>query len=312
MVQEKIRGAWIYFLEGMWMYLKSIPFLVFFSMMIAILFRIATGILAWIFNTKAPHLNKIVCIVYGWSVQFFAMEFFFIVLLLMKLAVVYMDKHVHFERVATVDRIIIGNVIMSLVFYTTIGVIVLVDGSYSKVIDTTWRLYFICSAALITGSLGFFGFKILKQVYHNKNRTQHDEMLVTKVKGLIGVTSFLGIVLWVINIIYVTIGRDSDAEDWINIGFFALELINCYAALIIFGRSETCRKIRLLLGYPESMVGSDSSKGSSSGSSNGGGGGNELALSVTHISTHYSNTMDVQISNLDSNNISVSNSSVDV
>ncbi|KAN0038478.1 hypothetical protein ACTA71_000656 [Dictyostelium dimigraforme] len=268
-------------------------------------FIIATGILAWIFNTKAPHLNKIVCIVYGWSVQFFAMEFFFIVLLLMKLAVVYMDKHVHFERVATVDRIIVGNVVMSLVFYTTVGILVLVDGSYSKVIDTTWRLYFICSAALITGSLGFFGFKILRQVYHNKNRTQHDEMLVSKVKGLIGVTSFLGIVLWIINIIYVTIGRDSNAEDWINIGFFVLELINCYAALIIFGRSETCRRIRVLLGYPESMVGSESSKGSSGTSS----GGNELTLSVTHISTHYSNTTDVQVSNLNSSNINVSISS---
>ncbi|KAN0019281.1 hypothetical protein ACTFIU_002487 [Dictyostelium citrinum] len=121
----------------------------------------------------------------------------------MKLAVVYMDKHVHFERVATVDGIIIGKVIMSLEFYTAIGVIVLVYGSY---------------------------------IYHNKNRIQHDEMLVTKVKGLIGVTSFLG--------------------------------------------------------NPESMVGLGS-KGSSSGSSNGGG--IELALPVTHISTHYSNTIDVQI-----------------
>ncbi|KAN0023932.1 hypothetical protein ACTFIV_008323 [Dictyostelium citrinum] len=99
------------------------------------------------------------------------MGFLFYCFTTIKLAVGYMDKHVHFERVATVDGIIISKIIMSLEFYTAFGVIVLVDGSY-----------------------------------------RHDEILVTKVKGLIGVKSFLGIVLWVINIIYVgTIGRDSDA-----------------------------------------------------------------------------------------------------
>jgi len=280
------------------MYLKSIPFLVFCSMVIGIMFRIATGITAWVFDAKAPHWNNIVCIIYGWSVQFFAMEFFFICLLWIKLAVVYMDKNMHFDRIVIVDRIIIASVVCSLTFYTTIGVIVLVDPSKSGPIDISWRLYFIGSAALISGTLGFFGIKILKLVDKNKNKTADDELLMTKVKGIIGITTFLGIVLWVINIIYVTIGRDSKAEDWINIGFFVLELINCYSALIIFGRSNTCKKIRVLMGFPETMVGTDSSKTSSNG--------HEFSITMSRASTlnvpdskDLENSTQLEVSNLD-------------
>ncbi|KYQ92589.1 hypothetical protein DLAC_06581 [Tieghemostelium lacteum] len=252
-------------------------------MAIAICFRIATGFTAYAFDAKAPHYNNIVCIIYGWSVQFFAMEFCFIILLWMKLAVVYMEKNVHFERIVIVDRIILGSVLMSLTFYTTIGIIVLVDSSKSAAIDVSWRLYFIGSAALICGSMGYFGWKIMKLVDSNKNKSAQEELLISKIKGLLAVTTFLGIVLWIINIIYVTIGRDSKAEDWINIGFFVLELINCYATLIIFGRSETCRKLRSLLGYPEMIGGSDSSKTDSVG--------NEIHLAVTR----KSNIEDVEV-----------------
>ncbi|EFA81056.1 hypothetical protein PPL_05892 [Heterostelium album PN500] len=232
-------------------YLKSIPFLVFMSMFFALILRIFSGVSAYFSDAEAMYMDPTTLALWTWAVQFMVFEYFFIELLWIKLAVVFYSKDddLPLNRVKIIDKIVIANIIFSLTFHTVFAIL---QGVWNdpfgnrKWWDTVWRIYFLGYVGLIALSLTHFGIQIL---VHLTRKRSLDELLKKKIKGVLGLSVFMGITLWVVNMLYIF--NPNDSLDWINLAIYILEVINIYWVSIILGRGYICTRIRMALGFPE-------------------------------------------------------------
>jgi len=307
-IDEISRGAWIYLAQScfyvpllfMVLYhinieikkgkhltnvkrLKTIPFLVFTAMSIGIVFRIITGFLSFGLDVSSVQYNRWVLAVYAWAVEFYCIEYFFIALLWIKLAVVYFNEgDLPLNRIKLVDIIVFGNIIVSLIFHVGWTIVDLVIFEKADM-DAIWRIYFLVSVLLLTGSLGYFGIKILYQL--SKTPKGIDGVLLSKVKYILVLTTFLGIYIWTMNLIFLIYAKNTPTEDWINLAIFIAELVNVFMAQFILGRSTLCIRFRILLGCPEILDDSSTNISNSDIKISGLSANIEISLDASSIST---------------------------
>ncbi|KAF2075134.1 hypothetical protein CYY_003569 [Polysphondylium violaceum] len=266
--------------------LKTIPFLVFTSCAIGVVFRIATGFLAFPWDVSSVHYNRWVLALYAWAVQFYCFEFYFIALLWIKLAVVYFNgKDLPLNRIKMIDGIILGNIIVSLIFHTGWTVVDLVIFDKADM-DAIWRIYFLASVLLLSVGLGYFGLKLLYLL--SKTSKGIDGVLMAKIKYILCLTTFLGVYIWTLNLIFLIHAKNEPLEDWINLLIFIAELVNCFMTQFILGRSSVCIRLRILMGCPEMI--DDTSTNASEMNASGPASTIEISLDASSISTNRNNS----------------------
>ncbi|GAM23619.1 hypothetical protein SAMD00019534_067940, partial [Acytostelium subglobosum LB1] len=337
---DRQRGTWMFFAEGLayiptliivlyhvyievfkknlnvsikHMYLKSIPFLVFFVMTWACIARICCGFTALYYDSDATHRDRVTMGFYSWAIQFMCIEYYFIGLLWIKLVLVFQSKsgNVEMGRAKLIDWIVYVAIIISFIFYTAFVIAEGIIGiSHDNRIrwDHTWRGFFLTVVALIVSVLFLFGSKLLYRL--SKSNNGLDELLKSKIKAIMFTVGFIGSSAWVLNVCYMKLGIEKPPQDWINLGIFFLEMINMYSVIGTLGRSQTATLIRLKLGLPE-MIDTDSSGSNNpSQKSNGVESSKLKSLEMSQMSQTTSQSIEVYGSSVENEDVNAHHSSV--
>ncbi|EGG19904.1 hypothetical protein DFA_07009 [Cavenderia fasciculata] len=242
------RGAIFFFAEGM------AYIVIFFVFGIQLLkeisyIRIPYGILCYVYDIDEPYENPTVFMLYIVAIHFYTISWYFILLCWVKLVVTFFskDKKVDFRRSRVVEYIITVVIILTSIFHVVI--IALYYKYPNNDYDVCWRWFFGMIAAIIFISFTFYGSNLIRQL--SGSNKDIDVVILRKMYFLLGLLAFMGPVLAVLNPTYYYYARSKAPQDWYNLVFYGIEIINSFAVLTLLGRNPLLFKIREMVGISE-------------------------------------------------------------
>ncbi|EGG20575.1 hypothetical protein DFA_00436 [Cavenderia fasciculata] len=230
--------------------IKSIPFVVLFLNCCAFALRIPFGIICYAYDFDEPYATPTTYMLFIAGVHFYTLAWLWICRGWIKLCVTFFskDQKIDYRKRGLVDRCVYGVAIV------LTGFLVIIMLNYYIIPDLydyeqITRFFDAISKILIIFVFTFYGMTLIREL--RKSNKQLDIFIRMKMVMMLVLVNFMVPVLATLNILYIYKAKHKTPQDWFNLSFFFIEMMNSYSILVLFGRNPILAKMREMAGISD-------------------------------------------------------------